>query len=72
MSASGDSSDTPIESRLRKLLERSGLPTSLRQVGVPEEDLPALARAALEQWTGTFNPRPLQESAALALYQSAY
>ena len=72
MSASGDSSDTRVESRLQQLLERSGLPTSLRQVGVPEDDLPALARAALEQWTGTFNPRPLQESAALALYQSAY
>jgi len=72
MSASGDSSDTRVESRLQQLLERSGLPTRLRQVGVPEDDLPALARAALEQWTGTFNPRPLQESAALALYQSAY
>jgi len=27
---------------------------------------------AATQWTGTFNPRPFDASAALALYESAY
>ena len=72
MSVSDIACGAKLEDRLEQLLERSELPRSLRQVGVKEEDLPDLARAALEQWTGTFNPRPLQESVALALYQSAY
>ena len=31
----------------------------LRDLGVPEEDLPMLAEEAAIQWTGKFNPRPL-------------
>lgn len=35
-------------------------------------DLPALARDALRQWTGKFNPRPLQEEDFVALYRRAF
>lgn len=57
---------------LESLLRQSGLPRRLRDLEVPEEDLPALARGALQQWTGTFNPRKLNEDDALALYQGAF
>jgi alcohol dehydrogenase len=72
MSVSDDPVGVGLEVRLQQLLERSGLPQRLGQIGVNKEDLPALAQGAMEQWTGTFNPRPLQESDALALYQAAY
>jgi alcohol dehydrogenase len=72
MSVSHDAVNVSLEVRLQELLERSGLPQRLEQIGVKKEDLPALARGAMEQWTGSFNPRPLQESDALALYQAAY
>jgi hypothetical protein len=34
--------------------------------------LPALADLAAEQWTGTFNPRPLDAAGALEIYRAAY
>jgi alcohol dehydrogenase len=39
--------------------------------GAAEADLPELASLAAQQWTGTFNPRPFDAAAALALYRSA-
>jgi alcohol dehydrogenase len=72
MSVSDDAAGVSLEVHLLHLLERSGLPQRLGEIGVKKEDLPALARRAMEQWTGTFNPRPLHESEALALYQAAY
>ena len=44
----------------------------LSQIGVRREDFQALARRAAEQWTGSFNPRPLAEADALSLYESVY
>jgi alcohol dehydrogenase len=41
-------------------------------VSVPREDLPVLAENATKEWTGTFNPRPLDLASALALYEKAY
>ena len=61
-----------LADRLDELARAGGLPRSLAQVGVPRESLPLLARDALRQWTGTFNPRPLDEASVLALYQRAY
>jgi len=47
-------------------------PATLRDLGVPREDLPALATEAAVQWTGTFNPRPLDAHGARELYDRAY
>jgi alcohol dehydrogenase len=58
--------------RLESLARAGGLPTRLRQDGVPENDLEALALEASEQWTGTFNPRPFDRGAALEVYRCAY
>jgi alcohol dehydrogenase len=60
---------------LAGLLERfartSGLGGNLRAHGAQEADLPELASLATQQWTGTFNPRPLDADAALELYRAA-
>lgn len=50
----------------------ANLPATLRQVDVPEQDLPGLAAEAAGQWTGTFNPRSFDEAAALEIYRQAF
>ena len=72
LAASGGKTEAHLDGRLQELLQRSKLPARLREVGVQREDLPELARDAIQQWTGTFNPRPLREDEALALYESVY
>jgi alcohol dehydrogenase len=53
--------------------ERSGLPTRLRDAGVPQEMLGQLAaEAMLQQRLLVNNPREVTEAHALAIYQSAY
>ena len=53
--------------------ERSGLPTRLRDAGVPQEMLAQLAgEAMLQQRLLVNNPREMTEAHALAIYQSAY
>jgi alcohol dehydrogenase len=60
-----------LERRLRDLAELAGLPSSLREAGIPAAALPRLADEAAAQWTGRFNPRPLDAAGALELYQWA-
>jgi len=61
-----------LAGRLDALARAGGLPRSLQEIGVPREDLPALAGDAATQWTGTCNPRPFDASAALGLYENAF
>lgn len=74
--ASGhDSEDPPGErlaARLDELARAGGLPRTLRDLGVGRDSLSQLAVEAATQWTGTFNPRPFDASAALELYECAY
>ena len=58
--------------RLRELAQAGGLPPTLQSLKVPREDLPILAENATKEWTGTFNPRPLDASSAQLLYERAY
>ncbi len=64
----------PLElaERLARLLDAAGLPTRLRDIGVQRSDLPDLAALAEQEWTGTFNPRPLDRARLLGIYESAY
>jgi len=41
-------------------------------LNIPREDLPILAENATKEWTGTFNPRPLDAPSARLLYERAY
>lgn len=65
------SSGRALADWLADAIARAGLPRSLRDLDVPRADLPALADDAATQWTGTFNPRPFDREAALALYEEA-
>jgi alcohol dehydrogenase len=60
-----------LAARLDELAVAGGLPRTLRELGVVPADLKALASGAAQEWTGTFNPRPFDASAALALYSGA-
>ena len=61
-----------LAARLVEIRRAGGFPGRLREAGVAKDDLPTLAAAAGEQWTGTFNPRPFNASDALEVYQCAY
>ena len=60
-----------LAARLNQLARAAGLPRTLTELSVSRADLPALAADAATQWTGTFNPRPFDAAAALALYEQA-
>ena len=61
-----------LATRLAALARTGGLSATLRDLGVPRQDLPALSEEAAKQWTGTCNPRPFDGAAALHLYEQAY
>jgi alcohol dehydrogenase len=65
-----DATETLVR-RLEELRAAGDLPTSLGDSGVDSGALPDLAREAAAQWTGTFNPRPFDESGALEIYRAA-
>ena len=61
-----------IVERLMDVRSSIGLPERLRDLGVQEEAVPELAKAASEQWTGTHNPRPVDANVCQELYEAAY
>jgi alcohol dehydrogenase class IV len=61
-----------LTARLEALARSGGLPATLRELGVRRDDVRMLASEAATQWTGTFNPRPFDATAAETLYQEAY
>ncbi len=52
--------------------QQAGLAGTLNECQVPHDDLPKLATAAAQQWTGTFNPIELTIDDYLKLYEAAY
>lgn len=69
--AMGGSSQS-LADTLSGFCEHSGLKTRLSEIGVSQELLPELAAAAVKQWTGTFNPVPVDQKALLDIYQAAF
>ncbi len=69
-----DASDAAqrLARHVTSFVEASGSPTSLSQYGVDRSLLPQMAVEAAKQWTGTFNPRPVDEASLLELYESAF
>ena len=61
-----------LAARLVQIGTACGLPSRLRDTGVDSGDLEKLAQLAAEQWTGSFNPRPLKAKEALEVYRCAY
>lgn len=74
--APGGSTQATAEAGLQRLVELSracGVPQRLREVKIPEADLPRLAREAIKiQRLLKNNPREVTEADALAIYQAAY
>jgi alcohol dehydrogenase len=61
-----------LAAELEQVALACGFPGTLRDAGVTEASLPALADGAAQQWTGGFNPRTLTAESALALYRTAW
>ena len=55
-----------------ELIAESGSPTSLEALDVDRNTIPTLADEAAKQWTGNFNPRPVDADSLMELYQCAY
>jgi alcohol dehydrogenase len=49
-----------------------GLPTSLAECHVRTDLIPTMAEEAAKQWTGTFNPRPVDVNSLRELYECAF
>lgn len=62
-------SSTPLLEWVESLVARSKIPRIELNGSVP--DFAMLARDAAQQWTGQFNPRPLQHDDYVALYRNA-
>ncbi|MBL8177251.1 MAG: iron-containing alcohol dehydrogenase [Bryobacterales bacterium] len=61
-----------LPERLEELALAAGLPRRLRDAGVEESDFAQLSEAASHQWTGRFNPRPLDAAGAREVYECAW
>jgi alcohol dehydrogenase len=61
-----------LAARLDELAVAGDLPRTLSALNIAPGGLAALADDAAAQWTGTFNPRPFDRDAAVALYERAY
>ncbi len=66
-----DGAEALIE-RIVELKTAAAVPERLRALQVKQTALPRLAKEAADQWTGTFNPRPVNEVDLLKLYEFAY
>ena len=65
--------EAPIElaKQVTRLIASAGLATKLTELNVQQDRLPSLASAAMTQWTGTFNPVPLDLPSIQELYRQA-
>jgi alcohol dehydrogenase len=61
-----------LAERIAEMNAAAGLPGSLKDCGVSDTILQVLADEANQQWTARFNPRPVNESDILKLYQAAW
>jgi len=55
-----------------RLKELCGLPTTLREAGVSEDNLEAVAKAAINDGAVTYNPEQVTLDDALAILKKAY
>lgn len=51
-------------------LREAGLATSFDELSIPSSEIDTIAEDALQQWTGTFNPVPLDADRTRNLYRS--
>ncbi|WP_145222688.1 iron-containing alcohol dehydrogenase [Planctomycetes bacterium TBK1r] len=59
-----------LASMVTRWLEQADLATSLNALKIPASGIESFVEEALKQWTGTFNPVPLDKTNAELLYRS--
>jgi len=70
----GSSAAAILADRFTELLTAAAMPVTLSQAisdSSLQESLPTLAALAAQQWTGTFNPRKMDEAGYLQIYRNA-
>ena len=67
-----DSGSQGIADFVERMVKAAGLETRLQVLGVVREQIPELADAASRQWTGQFNPQPVDVPALTSLYENAF
>ena len=72
-SASDDAVSESLPDYFEELVDRLMMPSKLRELNVPEDSLPMLARDAMQQQRLLVNnPREVSEQDALRIYEAAY
>ena len=71
-STNGDNPSSALAARLEELATIAGLRRTLSEAGVSRSEISALAEDAAAQWTGRFNPRPFDATAAEEIYECIY
>lgn len=71
-STKGDTPGSLLAALLERLARAAKLPVSLKELGVPQEELGGLAEEAAGQWTGKFNPRSFNKDGAMEIYKCAF
>lgn len=61
-----------LAAAVRRLTVIAGLPANLKSCGVDRDQIPLMASEAAKQWTGTFNPRPVDAASLQTLYEAAF
>ena len=57
---------------VKQLSKDIGIPEKLHEIGVKEDDLPALAQAAFDDVCTGGNPRPCTVESILEIYKTAF
>jgi len=70
--APGDDPSRAVADFLARFIAELGLPERLRDVGVPQQNLPRLATLAMADGCHLTNPRPCTERDMLRLYEAAF
>ena len=61
-----------LAEHVESLVASAGSPTTLSACDVDPDLIPTLAEEAAEQWTGKFNPRPVDAESLKELYECAF
>ena len=61
-----------LATTITNLVSAAGLKTCLSELGVDQNKIPELAVAAADQWTGNFNPLPVDAESLANIYQAAF
>jgi alcohol dehydrogenase len=61
-----------LAERIELLLALAGAPATLADCGVDQDMIPQMAEEASAQWTGRFNPRPVDAASLQELYECAF